>query len=213
MQKFKKGFRYFLDYYKWYAIAPTLIIIIIVSFILSYKENTRPISLSIALVNTNNVSAAMAAFQYDYPKVRGIDTNALPVKVETNLIHPSVINEQTVIDESMVANVQRLQALMISEMVDVFIGTDWVVRDYEKSDVFYDMHDVLSAEDFEKYKDDICYMPDSNGNLAPVAIYLADCPYLEEFHEQAVPVIAIPLNATRPEQAKDFVNWIIQYKK
>lgn len=207
--KFKKSFGHFWEYYKWYAIVPFLIIIIIVSCVSSYLENTRPISLSVALVNTNYVTTALASFQYDYTSEKGIDIDKEPVKVSTNLVHPSEINEDTLRDDGMIGNIQRLQAMMQTEQVDVFIGTDWVLTDYEKSDVFVDLREIFSEEYLEEHKDNICYIPDSQENPLPIAMYLPECKYLEEFHEQAVPVIAIPKNGQRRERAIDFMEWVI----
>ena len=207
--KFKKSLGHFWEYYKWYAIVPILIIIIIVSCISSYLENTRPISLSVALVNTNYATTALASFQYDYTLEKGIDVDKEPVKVNTNLVHPSEINEDTLRDDGMIGNIQRLQAMMQTEQVDVFIGTDWVLKDYEKSDVFVDLRDIFSEEYLEEHKENICYIPDSQENPLPIAMYLPKCKYLEEFHEQAVPVIAIPKNGQRRERAIDFMEWVI----
>ena len=197
----------FWEYYKWFVIVPVLIVIIIVCFVSTYIENTRPVSLAVALVNTDEVAVPMRAFQIDYPQEVELDED-LPVRVLYDLTHPSVINEQTAADMSMVAKVQKLQSMMLNQMVDVMIGTDWVLRDYERSDVFYDFRDIYPEEYLEKHKDELCYIPDSTGTPIPIGIYLENNEYLGKFHEDAIPVAAIPLNCTHPEEAKRFILWL-----
>lgn len=206
---FKQKIIYFWDYEKWYVIIPIVSILIVASliggFIRAHKERT----LVVTVVNSYMDDANSVTFDRNYMEARGLDQEKVPFEVETDFVFPEVMDEVGASDNFAVASIQKFQALLMSEGMDVTIATDWVLEEYEVTDSFCNMEEILAPEVFEKLKDKMFYCKDSTGALIPIGVYADEFPEISKLYEKQ-PIIAVFSNAKHIENGADFIAWLAE---
>lgn len=198
---------YFWDYHKWKVIVPVILSVFALSAIVSYRRENRELTLYIAVMNAKMDSPEDADFGERYAADRGIDTQKLPVRTETNLYHPK--SEAEASDETSAAGIQKYQALLTSGNVDLTITTDWVIDEYEKSGCYLNLRDVLPSQLYASLDGKLYYAADPNGHQIPVGIYVDQTETMQEFYKEEKPIAVISAFSKRIDASVDFIEWLL----
>lgn len=201
----RQKWEYFWDYHKWKLIVPVIILVFAVSIIVSYKQEAKELTLYIAMMNANMNNPEDADFGEQYAADRSIDTQALPIRIETNLYHP----KSEMVDDISVASIQKYQALLTNGNVDVTITTSWVIDEYERTGCYLNLQEVLPSQLYESYSEKMYYASDERGNKIPVGIYVDQTEIMKEFYIDEKPIVTISAFSERVDASVDFITWLL----
>lgn len=208
-----KGFRqklgYFWDYNKWKVIVVLVILAVACSIIMSYREETRDLTIYIAVMNAHMDSPEDFDIGEKYAADMQIDTEKLPVRIEQNLYHPKP-GEQAM-DETTVAAIQKYRALLTSGKVDVTVTTSWVIDEYGSAGCFWDVRKLLPEELYEEQKENLYYITDESGERIPVGIYVDKAEFLKEFYQEERPIVTVSSFSKRTDASVNFLTWLLAH--
>lgn len=199
--------RDFWIYEKWKVIIPIIVLVIVVTSIQSFLNETKEVSLFIAMINPVLYSSKDVTFQDTFAEEYQLDTKQYPIRIDTSMIHPEVVDEQTAANPMVVASIQKYQNYIANGEIDVTITNDWMVKDYEQAGVFMNLKEALPDEVFSRIEKYIIYHENDKGENIPVAIDLEKLEIVNQYYVDK-PVLVIPASAKRPETAIHFVEWI-----
>ena len=198
---------YFWDYHKWKVLVPAIILVFAVSMITSYRKEAKELTLYIAMMNAHMDSPEDVDFGEQYAADRQIDTQKLPVRMETNLYHPRP--EISAVDETGIASIQKYQALLTNGNVDVTITTSWVIDEYGKAGCYLDLSKVLPLPLLDSVSEKLYYAADGSGNKVPVGIYVDQTKTMKRFYTEEKPIVTISAFSGRTDAAIDFITWLL----
>ena len=204
---FRQRIGYFWDYHKWKVIVPTILLLVAISVIISYQQETRELTLYVAMMNAHMDSPEDADFGERYARDRGIDTRKMPVRMETNLYHPESGAEAT--NETSAASIQKYQALLTNGNVDLTITTAWVIDEYEKAGCYLNLQQALPSQLYESLSGKLYYATDQNGNQIPVGIYVDQTEIMRKFYKDEKPIVVISAFSKRVDTSIDFIEWLL----
>lgn len=204
-----KSIGYFWDYYKWFVIIPTVIILIVVVFIDSYRKENRDFVLRIAIANETNVYDTLNTIDDEYPTYRGIDVTKTPIRIDYEFEYPKDRMVATNLSQSQVANMQKFNAMVVGGKSDVVISNTWLLDDYSVNKNMVDVYEVFDEEFVKENEDRIYWYIGEGGERIAVGFFVGDCEFLEEFANGEPAVISIFANAENTEEAAEFVKWIL----
>ena len=140
----QQKFQYFLDYYKWHVIIAVVVIIMgiyTVREIMGRKET----ALYTCLLNTLELDAS--EFNAGFAEAINLNTDKYQL-----LFDASNWIDLGSMDEATIANSQKLMAHLAAGELDIMItDTDSIVN-YSYQEDFFTMEELLSPEQYEKYK-------------------------------------------------------------
>ena len=138
----KQKFRYFLDYYKWYVVAAVAIVGFAASMI--YNMVTRKeMAFSVSLVNAFDIGTGEEQLA-SFAEYAGIDTEEFDVMADS-----SMQIDYTSTDQNTAASLQKLMVLVAAGEIDALLSDEAVIEQYAYSETFYDLRDVLTAQQLE----------------------------------------------------------------
>jgi hypothetical protein len=140
----KQKFTYFLDYYKWYVII-ALLVIVAGTYTIYEIVTKKDTAFYVCLLNTLELDAA--EYNAGFIESTGIDTNEYQLIFDTDTWID--INSM---DESTMANSQKLMAHLAAGELDVMITDSNSITNYTYQEDFYTMEELLSPEQYERYK-------------------------------------------------------------
>lgn len=146
----KEKLSYFWCYYKWHVVAAAAIIGFVVSMavsILNSKEN----ALYAAIVNTVELPPA-AEYPAAFAEYAGIDTQTYDILFDTTMRFGDSMDQDTL------ASSQKLMTYLAAGELDVFVGDDTAINQYAYNETFYDLRDILTAEQLEQYEPYFYYL-------------------------------------------------------
>jgi len=157
----RQKFAYFMDYYKWYVI---IAVFIIIAGIYTIREvmSRKETALYTCLLNTLEQETA-AQYNADFAEAIGLDTDTYQM-----IFDAGVWIDINSMDESTMANSQKLMAHLAAGELDIMITDTDSITNYAYQQDFYTMEELLSPEQYEQYK--------------PYFYYI-DMKTLEEWHE------------------------------
>lgn len=206
----KQKWGYFWDYHKWKVIIPILVFIFLYTFISDVIQEKRPAALSVAIVNANSISDMMMTITQEYPKEMGIDIEKTPVRMEADFLHPEVMGEAATVDNRTIASIQKYQAMVINAYIDVTVSPTWAVDEYQKTDVYEDLEQLLSKEFLEKHGDLLYYTKNKDGKQVAAGIRLDQTKLFGKLYPEGIPIMTICRYSKRKEESVRFVEWIIE---
>ena len=139
----KQKLRFFWDYYKWTVLLPIAVLIFLITFITSYLEENKEPALGIAVINARDTTSFEAAVTEEYVRERQIDTGKTPVRIESGILHPKVMDETASTDTITVAGMQKYTAMLTNATIDVTVSPVWSVEEYEKADAYCDLQELF----------------------------------------------------------------------
>lgn len=149
----KQKISYFFCYYKWHVIITIALIAFAVSMahqILTQKEN----AFFAAFINTVELETA-GNFVQGFTEYAGIDMNEFDVMFDTALrINPDPASY----DESTITSTQKVMVYLAAQEIDILAAGDTVMNSYAYNDSFYDLREILTAEQLAEYEPYFYYM-------------------------------------------------------
>ena len=147
----KQKFRYFLDYYKWYVVAAVAIVGFAASMI--YNMVTRKdMAFSVSLINAFDIRSG-DEYLASFAEYAGIDTEEFDIMADS-----SMQIDYTSTDQNTAASIQKLMVLVAAGEIDALLSDEAVIEQYAYSETFYDLRDVLTAEQLDAYGPYLFYM-------------------------------------------------------
>ena len=147
----KQKFRYFLDYYKWYVVAAVAIVGFAASII--YNMVTRKdMAFSVSLINAFDIGSG-DEYLASFAEYAGIDTEEFDIMADS-----SMQIDYTSTDQNTAASIQKLMVLVAAGEIDALLSDEAVIEQYAYSETFYDLRDVLTAEQLDAYGPYLFYM-------------------------------------------------------
>lgn len=210
LKTFRKKAEYFWEYHKWKVIIPIVVLIVAISFISSYLEETAERALAVAIVNARDSEAAEKLIKEEYANAQGIDVQKTPIRIESGLVYPKVMDEVAATDTVTVASIQKYTAMLTSGTIDISISPTWVVEEYGKADAYCSLNALLSEEVYHNIEEKLFWCKDSTGTEIPVGIYVDDKAVLGEFYDDGVPILTVSAYSGRLEEAVAFIEWFLK---
>ena len=147
----KQKFRYFLDYYKWYVVAAVAFVGFAASMI--YNMVTRKdMAFSVSLINAFDIGSG-DEYLASFAEYAGIDTEEFDIMADS-----SMQIDYTSTDQNTAASIQKLMVLVAAGEIDALLSDEAVIEQYAYSETFYDLRDVLTAEQLDAYGPYLFYM-------------------------------------------------------
>lgn len=146
----KEKLSYFWCYYKWHVVAAVAIVAFAVSMtvsILTSKEN----ALYVAIINAVELPPA-AEYPAAFAEYAGIDTQTYDILFDTTMRFGDSMDQDTI------ASSQKLMTYLAAGELDVFVGDEAAINQYAYNETFYDLRDVLTAEQLEQYEPYFYYL-------------------------------------------------------
>lgn len=210
LKTFRQKAEYFWDYHKWKVIIPIVVLIFAISFISSYLEETAERALAVAIVDARDSEAVEKLIKEDYADARGIDTQKTPIRIESGMVYPKVMDERAAADTVTVASIQKYSAMLINGTIDINISPTWVVEEYGKADAYRNLKELLPEKVYHSIEDKLFWCKDATGTEIPAGIYVDDKAVLGEFYDDGVPILTVSAYSGRVEEAVAFIEWFIE---
>ena len=224
----RKKAEYIWDYYKWWFIGGIIAVIVAVTFIRDYRENSKPEYLYVEMLNTYFGYDNSYTLYDDYVQAAGIDLSKEQLTIDTGM----TLSTESY-DTTMIAYQQRLVAGYAAQNIDVVIAPKNIIEgpanwdnyaDFEKI-IPKDLLEELAERDYELY-----YYDPSNNETEDdegekrtpycAGVYLDNCSYLNNMGvsgaypvaetEDDRPVLTITSNSLRTDHAVEFLRFLIQ---
>lgn len=144
----KEKLAYFWEYYKIHTFAAIIIIVIAVNLVRQVVTN-RDIGFYAVLINavtTDSNYGLNEIWNEEFQEYAQIDPDEYAVSIDT-----SITLSESIDVEYMVANQQRLFAMLMAGNVSAFIAHTETFESYAQFEYFYNVESLLSAEELEKY--------------------------------------------------------------
>ncbi len=207
LRTFRQKVAHFWEYEKWKIIILLVLIIVANSFIQTYRNERKALTLDIALVNAVMESSEDVTFHNTFVKDCGIDVTSAPVRIETGLIHPKDMDSQVFNDEVAVASIQKYQALLTSGKVDVTVSNAWAIEEYAKSEAYENLKNFLPGDLYNKVESKLYYHINDDGEKIPVGIMVDDIDSINQFYNEE-PIVTISKYSKRKEHSLMFIEWL-----
>ena len=150
----KEKFAYFWEYYKIHTLAAIIIIAVVVSLIKQYvtSKDIGFYAVLIDAVTTDSNYGLNDRWSEEFLEYAQIDSGEYDVYIDTSVSMSESIDAQYVI-----ANQQKLFAMLMSGNVSAFVAHTETFETYAQFDYFYDMESLLSEEELSKYSPYLYY--------------------------------------------------------
>lgn len=204
---FRQKLEHFWEYEKWKIIIPLVLLVVVNSFIHTYADEQKALTLDIALVNAVMETDEDITFDDCFAQECNIDVSDAPIKVETGMIHPKDLDSQVINDEVAVASIQKYSALLTSGKVDVTVSNAWAIDEYAQSNAYEDLRELLPADTYEEIEDKLYYHINEDGKKIPVGIVVDEIDSINQLYSEE-PIVTISKYSKRKEQSIMFVKWL-----
>lgn len=141
----KEKLTYFWDYYKWHVIGTLLAILFVASMIHNYVTK-KDVALYAVILNSAD-QATSEEYANQVAEHLAIDTKEYEVLFDT-----SMYVDFNKMDENTIASSQKIMVYITAAELDVMVTDTASLQHYSYNDTFYDLRDILSAEQLEKYE-------------------------------------------------------------
>lgn len=141
----KDKFSYFWCYYKWHVILTIIIIAAVVSLIHTYVTRKDVGFYAVMLNGRANESAE--AYSLEVADALGIDSEKSEVLFDTTMYV-----DFNRMDDATISSSQKMMVYIAAAEFDVIVTDTASLEHYAYTDVLYDLRDLLSAEQIEKYE-------------------------------------------------------------
>ncbi|MCM1191556.1 MAG: hypothetical protein NC123_09185 [Butyrivibrio sp.] len=224
---------YFFDYYKWHVVLGVVAVIFAVSLICQIITN-KETAFDAMLLNASPYDASAeeenaAAFA----AYAGIDAKKSKIIYDTSVQFGSEVSTDYYAAQQIMVHVSAAE-------VDVMAGDTSYLLQYAYMGDFYDLRELLSSEQLDKYRDFFYYIdgtvaeeieaarknyeseyepvygdpmrPEDMQDPIPVGLFLPeDCFLLQNyFFRGEQPVISVLINTKHPETASAFLDFLLQ---
>jgi len=150
----KEKLAYFWDYYKIHTIVAVFVIVLVVSFISSYRSS-KPYAFYATLLNAETTAEnhdTSVIWAQEFQEYAGIDPDAYQVNIDTTIaISPDGG------DQYEIANRQKMTAMMHMGDIHAILADTETFEDYARLAYFYDLTAVFTEEELAPYAELLYY--------------------------------------------------------
>ena len=149
----KTKWKYFLDYYKWWAIGIAAVLAFVISMIY-YAVTSKDNALSGYFLNTYAIEENTPSFITGFAETAGIDLKEYEIMLDSSLKYDST----NVYDQNTYATSQKIMVTIAAGDVDFIVADEESFEYYGTTDTFHDLRDIYTEEELEKFKDYLYYV-------------------------------------------------------
>lgn len=142
---FKERLSYFWYYYKWYVLGTLFAILLIASFVHQLVTSTDTVFNAVML--NASLMTEEETYAEEFAEYLDIDPKEENVMFDTSI---RIIEDS--MDDTSYTSVMKLATYTAAADIDVMVTDTDSFRKYANSETFYDLRDILSAEQLEKYE-------------------------------------------------------------
>lgn len=232
---FKEKLNYFLDYYKWHAVAAAAAIALVVSLL--NQILTRKDTVFYAVMINSAALEPAEDYKNNFAEFAGLDPEKTDIVFDTTLRISS--DSSGYYSQSTRASAEKLMVYIASSQIDIFVTDENTIGQYANNEILMDLRHLLTQEQISQYEPYFYYVdqsvieeanaaedsrdydyipvyPDPSDPSAmkepvPVGLYV-DGSSLEQYYYYAQgPVVAgVAVNTKRPENASLFIDFLMQ---
>ncbi len=170
----KEKFSYFWYYYKWHVIISIIIIIAAISLIHTYVTR-KGVGFYAVMLNTGAYESA-EAYSQEVSEALNIDTEKYEVLFDTTM-YVDFNN----MDDTTVASSQKMMVYIAAAEFDIIVTDTASLQHYAYTDTLYDLRDLLSKEQLEKYEPYFYYIDKNVLDEQAAASDAMDDSYVPEY--------------------------------
>lgn len=211
--RFMKKLDYFWEYYKWFVIIPTLIIVAGGLTVASCVRDSRPRYLELAIMNEESRLEMISAIENDFITDTARTYTAKDLRIEYAMQYPDMKSFDGAIGDVTFASMQKFNTMVITGNVDVAITNTWVADAYTEQRTTTDLREMFDEEYLKQHEDDIYYSKDEAGETIPVGFYIRSRIFTDSYDENYPPVVISFNSAPHSEEKSVFMRWLAEYKK
>ncbi len=155
---FPEKVKYFFDYYKWHTVAIVATAVLAFTLVRDIVTQKDAVFFAVMLNSTYLDEEATESFRLDYAEYAGIDMEEYDVLLDGTLYFNTtpatnaVENIAANFNELTMSASQRLLAYTASGELDVIMGGSVIFPDHANDEMFYDLREIMSAEQLAKYE-------------------------------------------------------------
>ncbi len=231
----KQKFQYFLDYYIWYVIGGTVLVIFL-SWLIHDILNSKDWTFYGFFINSYGMEEETEAYFNEFAEYAQLDLENYGGMIDSSMsLDVNSYNEMTM------STVNRLMVAMAAGDVDFIASDPATFNHYATTETFLDMKEILSPELLEKCEPYLYYVdmaevrrrdeynkrgdydsyipkeydhrsPEGLEDPAAIGLYIEDCEKLMSvytFKSEEV-IFGIPLNTTHLETSLQFIDYIFE---
>jgi len=235
---FKTKVEYFLDYYKWHVIITAGVLFIVISLIYSVATK-KEVAFSGYFINStddlfSSDTTSSTEISTEFAEIAGIDLNEYDVYIDSTLQY----GDGT--DEASMLTVQKLSTTLAAQDTDFIAANDGSFHNFYHMASFYDLRELYSEEELEKYDDYLYYIdmevirqenaaldvgdlnyksepydhyaPENMVDPVPVAICIEESPMLEKLYQyySGRIVLGISEGTQRVDLSLQFIDFLME---
>ncbi|MBO7374335.1 MAG: hypothetical protein J6X45_07580 [Lachnospiraceae bacterium] len=211
--RFMKKLDFFWEYYKWFIIIPTLIIVAGGLTVASCVKDSRPRYLELAIMNEESRVEMISAIENDFIADTSRAYTAKDLRIEYAMQYPDMETFEGAIGDVTFASMQKFNTMVLTGNVDIAITNTWVADAYTEQRTTTDLREMFDEEYLKEHEDDIYYSKDEAGEVIPVGFYIRSKIFTDSYDEKYPPVVISFNSAPHPEEKAIFMKWLAEYKK
>ena len=243
-ENFKVQFLYFWEYYKWYVLGPLLAIAFIIYYIYT-SANAKDFAFYAVMLNTTEYNQflneqlgtsnpTLDEHKEDFSKYINLDKDKYWVLLDTSIqIHSDTEEKETS------EGIEKLMTYLGAGEIDVMVAGAKDFSDYAYDSHFYDLREIMTDEQLEKYAPYLYYVdkkivdevkvaldnmdysyqlvvpdpskPEDMEEPIPVGVYVHESEYLLDtlIFEDAEVVMGIYTNAPNIETSLAYLDFLM----
>lgn len=147
----QQKFSYFVEYYKWHVVAGVVILAFLIS-VIHHMLTDKDTAFYAAYINVLPLGSSEEHIQA-FAEYAGIDMDTYELMIDDTLY----LSLDTPSQDSM-ATSQKLMAYLAAGEIDVFLSDETIIQQYAYNESFYDLRDILSQEQIDRYEPYFFYM-------------------------------------------------------
>lgn len=229
----KQKLSYFIEYYKWHVVVGAAVIALLIS-VIHHMLTDKDTAFYAAYINALSLGSSEEHIQA-FAEYADIDLDAYDLMIDDTLF----LDFETPSQDS-IATSQKLMAYLAAGEIDVFLSDETVISQYAYNESFYDLREILSQEQIDRYEPYFFYMdqavadarhdpdydyeqepdfpdpkdPDAMERPIPIGISLDKADSLSEsyyFGEDNSGIIAVVVTSPHPDTAVKYIDYLLDH--
>lgn len=220
--------RYFWDYYKWFVIGGIAGILIIFSFVKEILSN-KDFAFYGFFLNCSGNEYEIQDYMDGFAEAAQLDTETYDVYLDSTMRLT-----MDSYDESTMGTVSKIMVSVTAGDIDFLSADPPVFEHYSSIDTFYDLREILTPAQINKYEPYFYYIdrsdiegkresldqyvikytnhknPSTMPDPIPVGLYIQECPGLYDivYYKEKEALLGIPTTTTRLDTALQFIDYL-----
>lgn len=203
---FGEKISYIVEYYKFYFLTIALVAFIVISLVVSIKQNDYNTYFSLYFIDNPITGEYEDYILTDYANRCGIDGVNDKIVLDTTL---TLEVEQ--FGEYDTQSLYKLMALIGSASVDTIISNKSIASFCAASEIYYDLNELLSESFLNEYSDLLYYVTLEDGSEIAAGIDISGLDIVKNCNiilEE--PIVCVAANAEHLDVCIDFINYIFE---